>query len=80
MIKNIYVDSKNIHYSSVEGVLYNKEKTELIKYPEGREDSQFIMPSVLKKSDHTRLHGMISSKTLSYQLQLKLLKHLLLLV
>ena len=49
MIKNIYVDSKNIHYSSVEGVLYNKEKTELIKYPEGREDSQFIMPSGVKK-------------------------------
>lgn len=40
-LKEIIVDVKNAFYTSVEGVLYNKEITELIKYPSGKEDSTY---------------------------------------
>lgn len=42
---SINVDEKNADYSSEDGVLFNKEKTELIKYPEGRNQSEFIIPN-----------------------------------
>ena len=41
----INVDSKNADYCSEDGVLYNKAKTELIKYPEGKTDSSFTIPN-----------------------------------
>lgn len=36
-LKNINVDASNVLYSSVDGVLYNKDKTTLYKYPSGKE-------------------------------------------
>ncbi len=32
-LSNIFVDDNNLNYSSVDGILYNKEKTKLLKYP-----------------------------------------------
>jgi len=40
----INVDGANTTYSSVDGVLYNKNKTTLIKYPEGKIGASFIIP------------------------------------
>jgi len=40
----INVDAANTVYSSQDGVLYNKTKTSLIKYPEGKTDTSFIIP------------------------------------
>ena len=34
---NIYVDSNNNYYSSQDGILYNKEQTVLIRYPQGKQ-------------------------------------------
>lgn len=43
----INVDLDNMNYTSVNGVLYNKNKSELIKYPEGKsENSYSILDSV----------------------------------
>lgn len=44
-IKNIYVNSNNIVYSSLDGSLYNKQKTILFKYASGRQDKFFETPS-----------------------------------
>jgi len=41
----INVNSTNINYSSDQGVLYNKNKTTLIKNPEGKKDSSFTIPN-----------------------------------
>ncbi len=41
----INVDSENPKYCSENGVLYNKTKTELIKYPNGKTDSSFTVPN-----------------------------------
>ena len=42
-LMNIYVDSNNAHYSSVDGVLYSKDGLTLVAFPTGREGS-FTIP------------------------------------
>ncbi len=44
-LESIIVAEDNAAYSSVNGVLYNKSKTELICYPEGKTDKTFIVPN-----------------------------------
>ena len=43
-LKEIEVDGSNPNYCSVDGVLYNKDKSELIYYPSGKEDATFKVP------------------------------------
>lgn len=48
----IEVDSANEHFSSIDGVLFNKDCTELLQYPLGRKDGTYILPySVVKIAD-----------------------------
>lgn len=45
-LTSISVDSKNSHYSSgSNGILYNKGKTELVQYPNGRKNTSFTIPN-----------------------------------
>lgn len=46
-LKNIYVDSNNSVYSSQDGVLFNKNKTELIRYPLGKEATYYEIPDTV---------------------------------
>ena len=41
----IYVDKDNQTFTSVDGVLYDKEKTKLIRHPKGKKSSRFQIPS-----------------------------------
>ena len=43
-LTQINVDKANTTYSSVNGVLFNKDKTELIRYPEGKADTSYSIP------------------------------------
>ena len=43
-LNQINVDTANTAYSSVNGVLFNKEKTKLIRYPEGKADTSYSIP------------------------------------
>ena len=47
-LKSITVAEKNAIYSSKEGVLFNKAGTELIRYPEGKTDLEYTIPSSVK--------------------------------
>lgn len=47
-LTEISVDSKNEYYVSVDGVLYNKDMTVLVGYPEGREAENFVIPDSVK--------------------------------
>ena len=48
-MKNIYVDEGNQYFTSVDGVLYNKSKTELLFYPSYKSDSSYtVLDSVTK--------------------------------
>jgi len=48
-LKEITVDSQNDYYVSVEGVLYNKSKTNLIVYPPAKEGTEFAIPDIVTK-------------------------------
>ncbi len=43
-LKNIEVDKENKNYVSVDGVLFNKEMTELIQYPIGKKQKEYVIP------------------------------------
>ena len=43
-LKNITVDENNAKYVSVDGVLFNKNKTKLIQYPVGNLNASYIVP------------------------------------
>lgn len=47
-IESITVAEDNQYYSSVDGVLFNKDKTELIKYPSSKKDVSYIIPDSVK--------------------------------
>ena len=48
-LEEINVTDGNGNYSSVDGVLFNKDKTELVVYPSSRPDKVYKMPDSVKK-------------------------------
>ena len=44
-LKSIEVAADNVHYSSEDGVLFNKDKTRLIRYPSDKDGASYIIPS-----------------------------------
>ena len=46
-LNNISVDSRNKCFTSEDGVLYNKNKTSIICYPAGKENSFFVIPKTV---------------------------------
>ena len=47
-LKSINVDSASKHHTSENGVLFSKDKSELIAYPAGKTDSSYVVPSGTK--------------------------------
>ena len=43
-LRNINVNANNVEYCSENGILYNVDRTEIIKYPGGRTETYFIIP------------------------------------
>lgn len=48
-LTNIKVSSENLNYSSMNGVLFDKDKTKLIKYPAGLSLEDYVIPSTVKE-------------------------------
>ena len=48
-MEGIYVDSANQSYKDVDGVLYNKNMTTLVKYPSKKTASTFTVPNGVTK-------------------------------
>ena len=44
-LKSIFVDEKNAKYTSVDGVLFNKDCTTLVAYPGGKDDTVYRIPT-----------------------------------
>ncbi|MGN0606413.1 MAG: leucine-rich repeat protein [Oscillospiraceae bacterium] len=44
-LTNIIVDDNNKNYISIDGILFNKDKSLLMKYPEGKKDTYYIIPN-----------------------------------
>lgn len=43
-LKSIEVSKDNKNFTSVDGVLFNKEMTELIQYPTGKKQNEYVIP------------------------------------
>ena len=60
-LKTINVSPENRYFLSLDGVLYNKDQTVLLVYPEGKEDSDYVIPDSVTEIDgmafgyHTKL-------------------------
>lgn len=55
-LEEIIVDSNNSNYASLDGVLFNKDLTKILHYPEGKKDSTYVLPqtvTVLENGDGT---------------------------
>ena len=48
-LTNISVSPQNEDYSSENGVLFNKDKTEICKYPAAKEETTYIIPNGVKR-------------------------------
>ena len=51
-LTSINVASDNNYYSDNNGVLFNKKKTELIKYPEGKSQTSYTIPNSVTSIGH----------------------------
>ena len=59
-LNQINVDTANTVYSSENGVLFNKEKTELIRYPAGKTDTAYAIPDSVTSIDSRAFDGCCS--------------------
>jgi|GEM_PF-5804225 len=48
-LKEITISNQNPYFSTLSGVLYNKDKTKLIAFPRARMDNNFIIPDSVKE-------------------------------
>ncbi len=56
-LKSIEVSELNEHYSSVDGVMFSKDGTELIRYPAGREQTVYTVPETVTKISNGAFNG-----------------------
>ena len=56
-LENITVSPENKTYSSVDGVLFNKDKSELSAYPIGNKRSSYTIPDGVTKIDQKAFYG-----------------------
>ena len=56
-LNQINVDTANTKFSSVNGVLFNKDKTELIRYPEGKADASYAIPNSVTSIGYGAFRG-----------------------
>ncbi len=64
-LESISVKSGNINYSSDNGVLFNKDKSILISYPEGKEATEYIIPSTAKKIGAYAIYNVANIKKIT---------------
>lgn len=50
-LSRINVDSNNKYFTSVDGILFDKDSTRLIKYPENRDGSSYEVPNTVNTID-----------------------------
>ncbi|MDD6988234.1 leucine-rich repeat protein [Ruminococcus sp.] len=47
-LKNIFVDKDNKSFSDIDGILYNKNQTTILKYPRGRKEKSLTLPETIE--------------------------------
>jgi len=56
-IENFNVASDNTMYSSENGIIFNKDKTTIVRFPEGKKYSTYTIPNGVEKIGNGAFHG-----------------------
>lgn len=48
-LEEINVDEENPLYASLDGVLFNKDKSQILHYPQGKKDEVYVLPETVTK-------------------------------
>lgn len=56
MLENIFVDAQNTHFVAEDGVLFNKEQTKLISFPNGK-GGDYTIPDSVEKIETSAFNG-----------------------
>lgn len=59
-LENINVDKDNNYYSSENGVLFDKDKTKLVTYPIGKNETEYIIPNGVTTIGNSAFEGCTS--------------------
>ncbi len=62
----VTVDNENEKYSSLDGVLFSKDKSELILYPSGKQNMSYTIRSSVKKIHTMAFYGCAALKTVNF--------------
>ena len=65
-LTSITVDNANRKYSSLDGVLFSKDKSELICYPSGKQNTSYTIRSSVKKIHNMAFYNCAALKTVNY--------------
>lgn len=63
-LSRINVDSNNKYFMSVDGILFDKDSTRLIKYPAKRDGSSYEVPNTIKTIDVNAFDSCINLQTI----------------
>ena len=63
-LKSITVDKNNKNYTSVEGVLFNKNKTKILGYPNAK-GSSYVIPSSVTEIGYSAFYGCTGLKSVT---------------
>ena len=67
-LSNLSVSEDNEKYSALDGVLYNKDKTELLFYLDGKKDGSYTIPESVKTIGKNAFDKMYNSHSYPYQM------------
>lgn len=59
-LTNINVSSNNTNFSSVNGILFNKDKTTLLRYPSAKTETSYIIPNGVESISNDAFESAIS--------------------
>ncbi len=64
-LTDISVSPENNNYSSQDGVLFNKDKTNLIRYPAGKVQEKYVIPNGVKSFNNDTFNNCYSLKSIA---------------
>ena len=58
-LEEIIVHQDNPNFKSIEGVLYSKDETILIKYPQGKQENEFTIPASVIQVNNNAFYNLL---------------------
>ena len=65
-LESIDVDENNPNYRSIDGVLFSKDGTTLLCYPQGKSDENYVVPKGASKIETRAFYGCSKLKTIEF--------------